>query len=59
MKGWASGAFLARRFTGSHSSFFPARKATLPRWFASVSQPEYSKFALGCVPLRIALNQSS
>jgi len=36
----ASGAFDARRWVASQISFLPTRYATLPRWFASVSQPE-------------------
>ena len=39
----ASGAFVAVRAAASHSNVFPTRYATLPRWFASVSQPAYSK----------------
>src|SRR5882757_3632458 len=46
----ASGAFVAAILAASHVSFLPTRYATFPRWFASVSQPEYVKFADAGLP---------
>src|SRR5262245_64771113 len=51
ISGSISGAFFARRFLKSHSSFLPALNATLPRWFASVNQPAYSKLQVVGAPV--------
>ena len=39
----ASGQLGAFRLSGSHWSFLPARKATVPSRLCSTSVPEYSK----------------
>ncbi len=51
MNASASGQPFAFIVAASHSSFLPARYATLPRWFASVSQPAYSKLHVVGAPV--------
>ena len=45
-------------FSASHSSFLPTRYATLPRWFASVSHPEYENGQVVGEPVLHALIHS-
>src|SRR5581483_4439577 len=55
----ASAALVTRILSASHSIFLPTRYATLPRWFASVSQPEYSKSASAALPFLHASSHST